>query len=268
MADASILSSLGAGSGIDTRALVGNLTAATRQPRQQAIDAKGAVNTARLSAIASLSSSLTTIASSVTSRARTLADADLTTFVEDLVGALNELRGGLAEATRAATAGGQAGALNGDGGARTLARSLSSLAGASVPGATTYVRLSDVGVSTARDGSLSLDPAKLSAAIAADPAAVKALLGVGANVTTGIGRVLTTLRDAAVGANGALTLSKAGYGRAQTAIARQQAKLDTDMSVLSDRLTRSFSAMDRQVATIKASQAYITQTVAMWTAGR
>ena len=268
MADASILTSLGAGSGIDTRALVTNLTAATRQPRQLAIDGKSAANTARLSAIASLSSSLTSIASSVTSRARTLADADITTFVEDMVGALNELRGALGDATRGAALGGSAGALSGDSGARTLARSLSSLAGSTVAGATTYTRLSDIGVSTSRDGSLSLDATKLSAAITADPAAVKALLGIGANATTGIGRMLTAMRDSAVGTSGALTLSKASYGRAATALARQQAKLDTDMDVLSDRLTKSFSAMDRQVATIKASQAYITQTVAMWTAQR
>lgn len=268
MADTSILGSLGAGSGVDTKALVANLTGATRQPRQQAINERSAINTARLSTIAALSSSLTTVATSTTTRARTLADADITTFVEDLVGAVNELRAGLVEATRGATAGGSAGALNGDSGGRALARGLSNLAGATVGGATTYKRLTDIGVSTGRDGSLALDPAKLSAAIAADPAAVKALLGIGANATTGIGRTLTSLRDAMVGSNGALAGSKAVYARAATAIAKQQSKLDTDMTVLTDRLTKSFSAMDRQVATIKASQAYISQTVAMWTAQR
>lgn len=268
MAEMSILSSFGAGSGIDTKALVGNLTAATRTPRQAAINERSSTNTARLSAIAALSSSLTAVASSTTTRARTLADADITTFAEDLVGAINEMRGALNDATRAATVGGSAGALNGDGGGRALARSLSSLAGTSVVGATTYPRLSDIGVSTARDGSLVLDPARLSAALTADPAAVKALLGIGANATTGIGRTLTKLRDAMVGSNGALTASKIGYGRAATAIAKTQAKLDGDMTLLSDRLTRSFSAMDRQVASIKASQAYITQTVDSWSSRR
>ena len=268
MADGSILSNFGAGSGIDTKALVTNLTGATRAPRQSAINARSSTNTARLSAIAALSSSLTAVATSTTTRARTLADADVTTFVEDLVGAVNEMRGALNDATRAATAGGSAGTLNGDSGGRALARGLSALAGTRVTGATTFERLSDIGVSTARDGSLTLDAAKLSAAITADPAAVKALLGIGANATTGIGRTLTTLRDAMVGSTGALTASKTGYGRAATAIAKQQARLDTDMTVLTDRLTKSFSAMDRQVATIKASQAYISQTVASWTAQR
>ena len=263
MAD-SVLTTLGAGSGIDTRKLVADLTAATRQPRERVIVARETANTARLGALAQLSSGVTTIADSARTRLRTLADADVPTFVEDLVGALNELRDQLNTATQANA--GSTAPLGADNGARALARALGGFVGAAVAGSS--LRLTDLGVATARDGTLTLDSARLAASIATDPAAVKALLGVGSAAPTGLGSALQTLKTTMTGSRGVLGQSKSVYARATAAITRDRARLDTDMATMTDRLTTSFSAMDRQVAAIKASQAYLTQQVAMWTAQR
>jgi flagellar hook-associated protein 2 len=58
----SIISSLGGGSGIDTGALVSNLVAAVRQPKEKAITDRQTLNNTRISALASAQSALSTFA--------------------------------------------------------------------------------------------------------------------------------------------------------------------------------------------------------------
>lgn len=71
----SILSALNAGSGIDTSALVSNLVSATREPKQNAITSRQSLNSSRISALASASSSLDTFADALT---QVLADPSYT----------------------------------------------------------------------------------------------------------------------------------------------------------------------------------------------
>ena len=260
----SVLTTLGVGSGIDTRKLTADLVASARAGRQTAIDTRAATNSARLGALATLWSDLRNVAEGTGTRLRTLADTDIVSFVDDLVESLNSLRGQLTEATRTGLPGEVSGSLTGDAGARALGRALSALAGSNVAGTTTFARLADIGISTARDGTLSIDHAKLASVIASDLPGVKALLGVGTPVATGVARTLAELRAAMTGTAGALTRSKSVYDRASAAIVRDRAKLDGDMTALNDRLVGNFTAMDKQVALIKASQAYLTQQIAAW----
>ncbi len=62
----SILTALNAGSGIDTSALVTSLVSATREPKQSAITSRQSLNTSRISALASATSSLDTFANALT----------------------------------------------------------------------------------------------------------------------------------------------------------------------------------------------------------
>jgi len=63
----SISSALGVGSGIDTGALVSSLVSAARDPKQQVITSRQNLNSARISALASASSSLDTFADALNS---------------------------------------------------------------------------------------------------------------------------------------------------------------------------------------------------------
>ncbi len=63
----SITTALGAGSGIDTKALVDSLVSATRDPKQKAIASRQTTNNAKISALASASSSLNTFADALNS---------------------------------------------------------------------------------------------------------------------------------------------------------------------------------------------------------
>lgn len=63
----SILTALGAGSGIDTASLVTSLVAATRDPKQQVITNRQTTNNAKISALASATNSLDTFADALNS---------------------------------------------------------------------------------------------------------------------------------------------------------------------------------------------------------
>ncbi|AEG50305.1 flagellar hook-associated 2 domain-containing protein [Sphingobium chlorophenolicum L-1] len=63
----SILTALGAGSGIDTASLVSSLVSASREPKQTAITNRQTLNSARISALASASSSLDSFADALNS---------------------------------------------------------------------------------------------------------------------------------------------------------------------------------------------------------
>lgn len=63
----SITTALGVGSGIDTKALVTSLVAATRDPKQSVITNRQSLNSSRISALASASSSLDTFANALNS---------------------------------------------------------------------------------------------------------------------------------------------------------------------------------------------------------
>ena len=62
----SILTALGAGSGIDTSSLVSSLVSATRDPKESAITSRQSLNSSRISALASAVSSLDTFADALT----------------------------------------------------------------------------------------------------------------------------------------------------------------------------------------------------------
>jgi len=95
--------------------------------------------------------------------------------VQDFVSAYNELNAMIAAATKAGT-GDEAGALRGDLGVSALQRQLAKLPTTILSSTGTGVHtLAEIGVRTNRDGTLSLDSAKLQSALAADPDGVEAL---------------------------------------------------------------------------------------------
>ena len=63
----SITTALGIGSGIDTKSLVTSLVSAVRDPKEQVINNRQSLTSARISALASASSSLDTFADALSS---------------------------------------------------------------------------------------------------------------------------------------------------------------------------------------------------------
>ncbi len=105
----------------------------------------------------------------------------ITAAVTDFVGAYNEMKGLIDAATKPADADGTgAGPLRGDAGLRDMQRRLARLTATALTGGGAGPRtLSEIGVVTNRDGTLTLNAATLAKTLAADPDGVEALFNPG-----------------------------------------------------------------------------------------
>lgn len=100
--------------------------------------------------------------------------AEITQAVDDFVLTYNELHGMLKSAT-AADSGGAPGPLRGDVGVREMQRKLAGLTSAVLNSGDGPKTLAEIGVATARDGTLSVNKTQLAAALERDPKGVEAL---------------------------------------------------------------------------------------------
>lgn len=182
--------------------------------------------------------------------------------VLDLVAAYNELDGVIDEGTARET-----GPLNGDSGVRAMQQALARLVTTTLASGGTVTNLADLGVKTMRDGSLTVDTARLDAVLAADPDAVEALFNpVGTD--KGIGGALKALRDDLRGLNGALTATTGKLSKEAAAISAEKVKVETRSQIYNAQLVRQYSAMEVRVASFKATQSYLEQQIKMWSADR
>ena len=169
------------------------------------------------------------------------------------------------------------GALRNDNNATSLARALRALplttlttgAAAGDP-----INLASIGVSTNRDGTLSVDSTKLNAALTNTPDAVEALFANGTGATGGgiaaaLDAISTAAVDQKVTINGnvehiGLVGSTALYTAAKTKVTDAEAKVATDTTAYQERLTKQYAASDALVAKYKASQTALTNQIAQW----
>ncbi len=162
----------------------------------------------------------------------------------------------------------------GDSGLRALDRQLAELVGKSVTTGSAIDSLSDIGITTTRDGTITLDSAKLEAALAADPDAVEAIFNPlrDANHDTtsdpGIALALKTIETGATGTNGVLDALKARLDRDVATLGKDRERIETREAAYRLRLERQFGAMDARIGALKATQAYLEQQIKLWTADR
>lgn len=187
-------------------------------------------------------------------------------LVQEYVAAYNELKKALNSATAAGTDGVGGGALAGDAGVRDMVRSLSGLTSTKLASSGAYQQLSDIGISTNRDGTLSLNVATLDKALAADPAAVTQMLNptVSDANNPGIAGALKKVTDYLNGTNGPLAASAATYDKLKASLSKQLEALDTSMSNYEAQLTKTYSAMQSRLSTLKSIQSYMDQQISAW----
>ena len=198
--------------------------------------------------------------------------AAISQAVNDFVDTYNQLQAVLKTETDSAT-----GPLRSDFNATGLSRALrgltlTTLTTGAAAGAPT--NLSTIGVSTNRDGTLSVDAAKLAAALASNSDGVEALFADGTGPSGGgIGAALdaisTAAVDKAVTVNGktehiGLVGSTALYTAAKTKVTDAEAKVATDTTAYQERLTKQYAASDARIAAYKASQTALENQIAQW----
>lgn len=187
-------------------------------------------------------------------------------LVSDFVDAYNQLRNALNAATAAGTDSGTAGPLAGDPGVREMIRSLGQIGAATLVDSGPYRALSDIGVRTDRDGTLSIDKERLEVVLSSDAEAVSNMLDplVVDDSNPGIAGVLQAIRDRLQGDNGALESSQKRLDQIKENLVDAWEKLDQDSDRYAAQLQQSFANMDRQLVVLQATQSYLTQQIAIW----
>ena len=183
------------------------------------------------------------------------------TAVRDLAATLTALGSLTASLVRPADAQSEGGPLAGDSALRRLRQQMTSLTATPVlPGAAgAPTRLADLGVVTARDGSLSIDEAILAATVARAPDAVDALL---TTLTSGGGalkRIQTELAGS-VSSSGAT----APLTRERAAVAAARATLTVRTTSYRATLVRQYAAMEAAVAGSKSTQSFLDNQIKAW----
>lgn len=195
--------------------------------------------------------------------ATTVGFADPTTSIassmQDFIDALNEVVGALNTATAIG------GDLANDSGARALKRSLSGLGSTTImPNATGAARtLADLGLKTQRDGTFTLDTARLNATIAADSD------GVAAMFTNGINGVYGTFDK--IYRTASSSTDAGSLGGSITRFTKQLAQVTTDQSGLAEqqeklraRLASQFTVSETRIGISKSTLSMLESQIAQW----
>jgi flagellar hook-associated protein 2 len=133
--------------------------------------------------------------------------------------------------------------------------------------------LSDVGISTSRDGTIALDSARLEAALRDHPDAVEAIFNPPRDAAhteitdPGIAFALDTLRDAAVASNGALEQVRSALQREADNISKNRDRMEQREDAYRARLEKQYAGMDARIGALKATQSYLEQQIKLWNSG-
>ncbi len=178
--------------------------------------------------------------------------------VNDFVATYNELAGVLKTETSLGT-----GVLRSDSGVRDMMRQLRELTGRNIHSNANNgepATLAQLGISTNRDGTLTVNATTLQSALTNSGAAVERIL------TVGLPAALRQVSLGLTAPTGGLSASQTGYTRLQTSIAKEEERIASDTERLRDRLTRQFAGMDARVSAYKATQSFLDQQIKSWTA--
>lgn len=189
----------------------------------------------------------------------------ITSAMQDLTAALNEVAAALGQAADPSS-----GELARDPGAQALKRTLSRLAGTIVmptaaPGAP--ATLADLGLTTLRDGTFSLDARRLAATLQSDAP------GAAAMFTNGLFGVYATIdgiarRASAPGDPGTLAGSIGRYTAQRTRASDDQAKLVEQQETLRSQLTQRFAVADSRIGVSQSTLTFLKNQIAAWNAPR
>lgn len=148
-----------------------------------------------------------------------------------------------------------AGPLAGDSQLRQIEARIRSVLSTTVSGVGKYSNLAQLGITTNRDGTLSLDSTKLDAAVSNDADGVAQLFA----GTKGIAKTLDDTLGQYVDSTGTLSSREQSIQGQLRDVDKSREDLSYRISQLKDRLTRQYSALDSLVAGLNSTGSYLTQ---------
>lgn len=185
--------------------------------------------------------------------------------VDNFVKAFNTAITNLTTATKYDAGSKTAGPLQGDATAVGLLNTLKNMVMTNGPTGTSFNRLSDVGLEMQRDGTLKVNPGKLTAALA-KPDELKTFFSASSDAVTetGMARRFYDYTFNINSTDGVLT----GRNKAlQAAISRNNTdieKMEARISRTEERLYKTYSALDTKMSTLNSMSTYVAQQISAW----
>lgn len=155
-----------------------------------------------------------------------------------------------------------------------LERELASLVSKVLSSHGSINKLTDIGISTTKEGTLALDSKKLDAVLAADAGAVEALFNPRRDAThteatdPGIAFALDAIRDKAVATDGVIDRVSKSLTESRETLTETLEKIEVREDAYRKRLEKQYGSLEARLATIKATQTYLEQQIKLWTNSR
>jgi flagellar hook-associated protein 2 len=140
---------------------------------------------------------------------------------------------------------------------RTILSQLRNALSSSVSGLTTYTSVGEVGFKTERDGTVTIDDAKLDAALSSNYSAVKSLF-INQTGSTGVAQLVTNAVDALDDIEaGAVTLRKESLTDQIFDITDEIARKEDLIAQYEDRLRRQYAALDGLLGRLQSQSGFL-----------
>ncbi|MEW6513311.1 MAG: flagellar filament capping protein FliD [Pseudomonadota bacterium] len=187
----------------------------------------------------------------------------VTSAVNAFVKAYNDAVGGIKQMTAYDAANKKASVLTGDSTARSIQSQLSNLAQSMVTGVAGGIsRLSDIGITVQKDGTLAVDSSKLSAAVADPDKDVAALFTQTTTGNEGIAVRFNTILEGIVGTSGLITSRTDGISASIKDLQKRADALNLRLEQVEKRYRAQFTALDTLIASMNQTSTYLTQQLA------
>jgi flagellar hook-associated protein 2 len=187
----------------------------------------------------------------------------VTSAVDAFVKAYNDSVGQLKTLTAYDTANKKASVLTGDSTARSIQAQLNSLVWSNVSGVNGGISsLSDIGISLQKDGKLSVDSSKLSAALADPTKDVASLFTQTTDGNKGIAVRFNDMLTGIVGTDGLIAGRTDGINISIKSLQQRSDAMDLRLVQIETRYRRQFSSLDTMLSKMQQTSQYLTQQLA------
>lgn len=154
----------------------------------------------------------------------------------------------------------KASVLTGDSTARSVQSQLMSLAGAAVTGVSGGIsRLSDIGITVQKDGTLTVNSTKLAAALSDTSKDVATLFTSTTTDNKGIAVRFNELMASIVGSTGIISSRTDGITTSIAGIGKQRDAINLRLTKVEKRYRAQFTALDSLMASMQQTSSYLTQ---------
>ena len=184
--------------------------------------------------------------------------------IDDFVKAYNAINQLLGDATKYDSGTKTAGLLQGDSSALSLQNSLRSALQSATSSYKVFTRLADVGITQQRGGDLVVDAGKLNTALGNQEELKNLFRSTGGGAADGIAVRIKSLATNLLSTGGFFTNKTLSLQTALDRNGKEQDRVNARASTVETSLTKRYSALDAQMASLNALNAYVSQQVTAW----